>query len=448
MSDVARDAGDDSVLERKLGPFDATAIVAGLVIGSGIFLTTGTIAQSLPDPGWILLAWACGGAVSLCGALAFAEMGALFPRAGGQYVFLRESFGELPAFLFGWAYLLVIQSGSIAAVGVGFAEYLAYFVPGAPRPATAVALILGLTWLNQRGVRESSALLNVVTTLKVAAILGIALAGIWALDVAGSVPAAERAAVTLGPLPSWSGFGLAMIAVLWTFDGWNCVTFTAGEVRDPRRNLPLALSAGTGLVTLCYLLVNYVYVAALPIPELQQTTRVAERAVAHLFGQGATVLVVVLVLISTLGCINAMILTAPRIYFAMARDGLFFERLARVHPKRGTPAAAIWVQGVWGSLLALSGTYDQLFTLVMSAAIAFYAATGLSLFVLRRKHPAAERVARTPGYPVTPLVFVIAMSLVLANTLWERPLESLWGCALVAAGVPVWLFWRRKRGHT
>ena len=436
---------EDSELERRLGLFDATTIVAGLVIGSGIFLTTGTIARSLPDPGWILIVWAFGGLVSLAGALTFAEMGALMPRVGGQYVFLRESFGELAGFLFGWAYLLVIQSGSIAAVAVGFAEYFNYFFPSVERRVTAVSVILLLAWINYRGVRESSLLQNVFTSLKVLAILGIAAAGIWVLDLAATVPSSERAAVSLGTLPSWTGFGVAMVAVLWTFDGWNCVTFNAGEIRNPRRNLPLAMLIGTAVVTLCYLLVNYVYVATLPVAELQETVRVAERTVTRLFGADATVVVVLVVLVSTFGSINAMMLSAPRIYFAMSRDGLFFRQLARVHPIHGTPAGAIWVQGAWASLLALSGSYDQLFTMVMFALVGFYAATGVSLFVLRRKFPEAQRPMRTPGYPLTPLLFIAVMGLVLANTLWESPTESLWGLLLVASGVPVWLYWRRKR---
>ncbi|UCF36920.1 MAG: amino acid permease [Acidobacteriota bacterium] len=434
---------ESSELKRSLGFFDATMIVVGMVIGSGIFLTTGIMAESLPNPVWILAVWGIGGLLSLCGALTFAELGAMMPRAGGQYVFLREGFGDLAGFLFGWTYLLVVQSGSVAAIAVGFGEYFRYFFPFLPAAGTAIVVTLILSWINYRGVEESSLVQNVLTSAKILAILAIGGAGIYFLNWG---PEAEKFAFQApgAQFPALSAFGVAMIAVLWTFDGWNCVTFNAGEIKNPRRNLPWALILGTLTVTICYMILNYVYLKALPLEELAGTVRVAEAAISAIFSPTATVLIVLAVLVSTLGSVNACILTGPRIYYAMSRDRLFFRGLAEIHPRFGTPARAVLIQGVVSIIFALSGTYDQLFTMVMVAAMAFYGATGFSVFILRRKYPDAERSYKTPGYPVTPILYVGSTVLILLNSLVERPWESLWGCLIVLSGVPVYLYWKRR----
>ena len=437
---------EESALTRQLSLFDSVMIVVGMVIGSGIFLTTGGIARSLPHPGWILAVWAAGGLVCLAGALTFAELGAMMPTAGGQYVFLREAFGKLPAFLFGWACLMVIYSGSVAAVSAGFAEYLGYFFPSLPKVASSVASVLLLTWLNARGVRESARLQNVFSAAKIVAILGLGLVGSVVVQQKGlSLGAGGVAAPGSAGIPPLSHLGVALIAVLWAFDGWSCITFAAGEVKNPRRNLPLSLLIGTLLVSGLYVLVNYVYVAVIPIARLTDTVRVAEVTTTSLLGPRGAVVLVLVVLASTFSSMNAMILTGPRAYFAMARDGVFLPALAKVSPTRGTPAAAIWAQGIWSVLLALSGKYDQLFTFAMSAAMAFYVATGAAVYVLRAKYPGAHRPYRVWGYPVTPLVYIAGTGLALVNGLVDRPWESLAGFGLVATGIPVYLYWRKRR---
>lgn len=445
MTDQRSDLfSEKSELRRDLGLFDTTTVVAGLVIGSGIFLTTGGIAERLPDPGWILLVWLGGGVLSLAGALTLAELGALMPKAGGQYVFLRQAFGDLVGFLFGWTLLLVIQSGSIAAVAVGFAEYFNYFVPQLPKLAVALAVIGLLSWVNHRGVRQSSRVQNLSTVLKVVAMLGIGLAGLWVLHGPGGSKVAEPISFSLPPPGVWSAFGVALIAVLWTFDGWNCVSFNAGEIRNPRRNLPLGLFFGMLIVTALYALLNYVYVSAIPIDQLRGLVRVAEQAVSNLFGPTAAVLVVATVLASTFGSVNAMILSAPRVYFAMGRDGLFFSALARVHPTYGTPSNAVWAQSIWAGALALSGSYDQLFTMVMIAQLGFHGLTTLSLFVFRRKYRDIERPYKVWGYPVTPLLFLAVVTIIIINSFIERPWESVAGCGIVATGVPAYLYWKKR----
>ncbi|MCC6746949.1 MAG: amino acid permease [Deltaproteobacteria bacterium] len=435
---------EDSELARQLGLFDSVMVVVGLVIGSGIFLTTGSIAKALPHPSWVLAVWGAGGLICLAGALTLAELGAMMPKAGGQYVFLREAFGDLPAFLFGWAYLSVVHSGSIAAVSAGFAEYLSFFFPKVPRGVASVAAVLLLTWLNVYGVKDSSRLQNVFTLAKVGAILAIGLVG-SVLVHSGGTEAVRAPFAGTPPWPGAAAFGVGLIAVLWTFDGWNCITFSAGEVKNPRRNLPLALLLGTLLVTALYVAINYVYLAVIPIDRLKETVRVAEVATTSLFGAKGTVLLVAVVLASTFSSMNAMILTGPRIYFAMARDGLFLPALGKVDAKHGTPAAAVMAQGIWAAALVIFGTYDQLFTMAMCAAMAFYAATGAAVFVLRRKVPEAPRPYRTWGYPVTPLVYIAGTAFVMLNGFVERPWASLAGFGLVATGVPVYLYWRRRR---
>lgn len=443
-------------LVRGLTLWDATMLAIGSVIGSGIFLTTGTIAERLPSAPQVLLVWAAGGVISLLGALSFAELGAMLPSTGGNYVYLREAYGRLPAFLFGWAIFLVIQTGSIAAVAVGFAEYLGYFWPAvsvervlvtvpirsslgiSAGQIVAVAVILGLSGINILGVKVGGRAQSVMTALKVAAIAALILIG--ASSHAAAAPALLPVRLPVGGA---AAFGVAMIAVLWTFDGWYTVTWAAGEIERPQRSLPVALTAGVAIVTVVYLAVNYVYLMALPIDQLRGVARVAERAASALYGGAAARAVSGAVLLSTFGCVASLILSGPRVYFAMAADGLFFRRLAAVHPRYRTPAWSIGVQAIWSALLTLSGSYDQLFTYVMFAAALSYLATGLALFVLRRMQPARQRPYRALGYPVLPGLYVLATAWFVVNTLIERPVESGIGVGLLALGGPAYWYWRR-----
>jgi APA family basic amino acid/polyamine antiporter len=436
-------------------------MLVGIVLGAGIFMTTGIMASALPSPGLIMLAWAVGGLLTLAGAAVFAELGAALPEAGGGYVYLREAYGPLVSFLFAWVTLLVYQPGAISAVAVGFAEHLGYLVPrlGAEvemlrlplggftlsisaAQVVAAATILGLTALNILGLRVGSNILNVITALKVVALVGFAVLGVMAgrPAVAPGSPSASPGTADLA-----SGFGLALVATLWTYDGWINLSFSGGEVKDPGRTIPRALMLGTGALTALYLLVNAVYLFALTIPEMQGVTRVAEKATTALFGTGAGIFMVAVVALSTFGGIHGTVLTGARLYYAVAKDGFFFRSMAHVHPRHHTPDIALWAQGALAALLALSGRFDQLFTYCMFAALLMYAATTASVMTLRRKRPDLRRPYRVWAYPALPIVYIAALMALCLNTLLTRPLESLSGLLIVAAGVPVFFFWRRRK---
>jgi len=444
-------------LLKGLGTWDAALLTIGSTLGTGIFLTTGDIARVLPHTGLILLVWIAGGLLTLAGALTYAELGAMFPRAGGQYHYLKEAYGPLWGFLFGWTAFFVVNTGGTGALAVGFGEYLGFFlpffstshvlwsVPVGPLTWTVsggqVAGVLVITFLcavNYVGVREGAGVQNLVTVVKVGSLVALAGLGLFS-------PAVVRPAWT-APLPSGNvlmAFGVGMIAVLWAFDGWYGATASAGEMRTPERSLPLGLITGTAILTLFYVLLNVVYVRALPTETLAGTSRVAEAAASVMFGPVGARLVSLAVLISIFGCISSTIVWTPRIYLAMAQDGLFFAHLARIHARFRTPATCIVVQGVWAGLLTLSGTFEELYTYTIFAATAFHAATGLAVIVLRRTRPAERRPYRTWGYPWVPAAFVLSCVLLVGNTLATKPAESLIGVGLVAIGLPAFWWWRR-----
>lgn len=450
-------------LQRRLGAWDATLITIGSVIGTGIFITSADIARVLPDGRLLMLVWVVGGLLSIAGALSYAELGALYPDAGGIYTFLKEAYGPLPGFLYGWVCFLVIFSGGIAALAVAFGVYLGSFFPffgpehvlaavdlggwewtfsGAQ--LAAVAAILLLTAINYVGVREGAAVQNLLTVIKIGAVIAFCVLGFW---VAAPEPASPAAAPGPAELPFGlvAGFGIGMIAALWTYDGWYGATFSAGEMRRPERQLPIGLIAGTALIMLLYLALNAVYLKALSLGEMAATPRIGETAAAALFGPTGARAVAAAVVISTLGCLSSTILYSSRVYQPMARDGVFFRALARVHPRYRTPGRSLWAQSLWAVVLAASGTYEQIYTYVVFAAVLFHAATGGAVFVLRRKRPDAERPYRVWGYPVVPLVFIAASGVLVVNTLWEKPVESLSGLGFLALGLPAYFWWRRKR---
>ena len=448
-------------LRRELGLVDSALMLVGVVLGSGIFMTTGLMASALPSPGLIMLAWAVGGLLTLAGAAVFAELGAALPEAGGGYVYLREAYGPLVSFLFAWVTLLVYQPGAISAVAVGFAEHLGYLVPvlGADVVAVRVPLgsythsisaaqlvasatILGLTAVNIIGLRVGSNIANVVTTLKVAALIAFAFLGM----LVGRPPAAAAAttAASLGTSDLLTGFGLALVAALWTYDGWINLSFSGGEVKDPGRTIPRALMLGTSALTALFLLVNAVYLYALSIPQMQGVTRVAERATTALFGAGAGIFMVAVVALSSFGGTHGTVLTGARLYYAVAKDGFFFRSMAHVNRKHHTPDVALWVQGVLSAALALSGRFDQLFTYCMFAALLMYGMTTASVMTLRRTRPDLARPYRVWPYPALPLIYIAALAVLCLNTLLTRPLESFSGLLIVAAGVPAFFVWRRR----
>jgi len=451
---------EDAPLERALSTTDATLVTVGATLGTGIFLTTAAVAQAAPDPRGILLLWLCGGVLALAGALTYAELGSMFPEAGGQYVYLKEAYGPLLGFLFGWASFFIIMTGGIAVLAVGFGEYLGAFLPffSTAHPIWSVALpgggtwtatgaqlagavaIAGLTAVNYIGVVAGTRFQNVVTAAKILALV--------ALGGAGLLLPARPGTFVNGPSIFPMGLaaaGVGMIAVQWTYDGWYGATFMAGEMKNPARSLPIGIITGTAIVTALYVLMNFVYLRALPVAEVARTPRVAEASALALFGPGGGRMITALVLVKIFGCLASTILYPPRIYLPMSRDGLFFAALGRVHPVYRTPGASLVAQAVWGIALTFSGTYEQLYTYVIFAVFLFHAATGLAVVVLRRRRPETPRAFRVPAYPWIPLLFVAACLVLVGNTLVEKPTESGIGLGFLALGIPAFLFWRRRR---
>jgi basic amino acid/polyamine antiporter, APA family len=436
-----RSVTDDDGLVRVLGLGSGVLFVLGSVIGSGIFLTTGVMAAALPSATLLLVAWASGGALALAGGLTYAELGAMFPKSGGVYVYLREAFGPLIAFLYGWAAFLVFWSGGIAAVAVGFGEYLKYFVPGVSSAYVAVAAIVFLGAINYVGVRVGNAA-NVVLTI--AKVSGLAALPAMAMFASRTTP--QWTPIVPPVAHPLAAFGVAMIAVLWTNDAWYCVTWIAGEMKQPQRDLPRSLIYGIGLLTLIYLVVNVAYFYALPMSELQGTVRVGERAATAMVGSPGATLVALTVIVSTFGCDDAAILAGARLLFAMARDGVFLKACARIHERFRTPHIAIVALVVWSSVLALTGSYEQLFTYVMFASLLLHMVGAIGVFRLRRLRPDLPRPYRVWGYPVVPAIFIAASGAFVLNILIERPKESLTGLGLLALGLPVYWFSKRSVG--
>jgi APA family basic amino acid/polyamine antiporter len=445
-------------LIRRLGAWDAALVTVGSVLGTAVFITTADVARVLPHPGLIVAVWVLGGLLTLAGALTYGELGSMFPEAGGMYVYLKEAYGPLWGFLFGWASFLIIMSGGLAALAAGFGEYFGSFLPffstthvlfsvpvlrwtwtvngGQLAGALAIAL---LSVINYLGVREGAGVQNAVTIVKIGSIVGFAIFG---LMVAAPVTPHLMAPLPAAATPA--ALGVAMIAVLWGYDGWYGATFLAGEMRRPARDLPWGLLTGTLAVTVLYVLMNFVYVRALPVETMASTSRIGETAASVLFGPTGARLVSLAVAFSTFGCLSSTILYCTRIYLAMAQDGVFFRSLARIHPRYRTPAMSIVAQGVWAITLTFSGTYEQLYTYVVFAVFLFHAATGTAVFVLRRSRPDAPRPYRVWGYPVVPVVFILTSMAFVANTLFERPMESLWGVGMLVLGLPAYFFWRRQ----
>ena len=484
------DPGLDTEFRRELGTFDATMVVVGSMIGSGIFLVSAEMARTLGSPGWLLASWLLTAALTLAAALSYGELAAMMPRAGGQYVYLREAFNPLMGFLYGWTLFLVIQTGTIAAVTVGFARYLGVWAPVisedryliAPVHLTeryalslstaqlvAVGVIVLLTWTNTRGLKWGKLVQNVFTSAKtvvLVVLIGLGLLVGWnpgAVAANLGDPWTVRGAVPVGPgLTAADGFGLfvalcvAQVGSLFAADAWNNITFTAGEVKNPRRSIPLSLAAGTGLVMVLYLLANLAYLVTLPLAEIQQAAsdRVASATMeAALPGRGA-LLMALGIIVSTFGCANGLILAGARASYAMARDGVFFAAAGRLNAAR-VPAWALAVQGCWSAVLVLPRTvdpatgvygnlYSNLLDYVVSAALFFYILTTLGLFRLRITRPEAERPYRAVGYPIVPILYVAAATVLLVVLATYRTRTTWPGFAIVALGVPVYLMWGRR----
>ncbi len=451
-------------LVKGLGLLDATTLVVGSMIGSGIFIVSADISRQVQSPGLLILAWLITALMTLFAALSYGELAAMMPKAGGQYVYLRESFGPLSGFLFGWTMFLVIQTGTIAAVAVAFAKYAGVFFPEVSarryligsghiglttQQLVAIVAIALLTWVNTRGVRQGAIVQNVFTFAKTAALLALIVIGFSF----GKHPAAQANFDNFWRNSSWTLttvklVGVAMVGALFSSDAWNNVTFTAGEIRDPKRNLPLSLAFGVGVVSVLYLACNFVYLYVLPLAQIQHAPedRVATAAAGAILGPIAVKLVAGAIMISTFGCINGLILSGARVYYTMALDGLFFQRAGQLDPVRHTPVFALVIQGVWTILLTLSGQYSDLLDYVIFAVLLFYILTIAGLFVLRRTRPDMERPYRAIGYPVLPALYILAAGIIDVLLLFYKPRFALPGLVIVLLGVPVFYLWRKKEG--
>jgi len=434
-------------LPRVLGLWDMVAIVVGGVIGSGIFLVPADIARSVQAPLLILAVWVVGGLLSYFGALSFSEMSAAMPKAGGMYNFLREAFGPLPAFLFGWTLFLVIDSGAIATLTVAFASnYLPYFVKISPfgQKIVAAVFILFLVVVNYVSVRWGANLQNLLTIIKFVALAAVCIiVFVFAKDASASN--------WIRPLPSglsgsiFGAFGVALVASLWAYKGWEGATYSAGEVKRPERNLPMGLLIGTMACVIIYAVANMAYLYVFPASKIALSPRIASDVMNVVVGPVGGSIISIIILFSIAGAANQNFLCSPRVYFAMARDGLFFKRIADAHPRFLTPHFSIIALGLWSLVLTLLlETFQALFTYVIFGQWLFFGLTVAAVFVLRRKRPDMPRPYKTWGYPVTPAVFILAALFISFNSLIQKPKESLFGLLIIFLGLPAYLYWKRR----
>jgi APA family basic amino acid/polyamine antiporter len=463
-------------LRRELGLFDSTMIVAGSMIGSGIFIVTADIARTVGGAGWVLLVWLITGLITVTAAVSYGELAGMIPKAGGQYVYLREAYGPLAGFLYGWTLFLVIQTGTIAAVAVAFAKYTGVLIPWfseqhilfaaggfkiSAAQALAIAVIALLTLLNLRGLKLGKIVQNTFTVAKIASLVGLALlvftalrqGWIWSLNMETAWQGIWRhmqgkEMVSLEPVSGvklWAAIGVAMVGSLFSATAWENITYTAGEVRRPERDIALALVLGTSLVTLLYLLANVTYLAALPMELIRRAPldRVATLALSSLLGAPGGVLMASLIMVSTFGCDNGLILSGARVYYAMAKDGLFFERIGSLN-QNAVPGAALVLQGLWAGLLCLSGAYGDLLDYVIFATLLFYSLTVAGIFVLRFKRPDTPRPYRAWGYPFVPAFYILACAAIGLDLLIYKPAYTWPGLGIVLLGIPVYLLRRRR----
>ncbi|HEV8131620.1 MAG TPA: amino acid permease [Acidobacteriota bacterium] len=452
----------DAKLVRGLGLFDSTMIISGSMIGSGIFIVSADISRTVGHP-WLLLGvWIMTGVMTVLAALSYGELAAAMPKAGGQYLYLREAFSPLFGFLYGWTLFTVIQTGTIAAVAVAFGKFLGVFwpwvsstnvlfhlplgfteIPFNTQELVGIVVVVLLTWVNTRGLRAGATVQNIFTVCKIGSLLLVVVLGL-------ALGKADNSGAYAQPIAwSWNLLGLcaaAMVGALFSADAWNNITFTAGEVTNPRRNLPLSLALGTSLVIALYVLANFGYLHTLTFDQIAHAPedRVGAYAFEILFGSWGRSLISGAILISTFGCINGLILSGARVYYAMAEDNLFFKKAAEIEPKYHTPRFSLWTQAVWTCLLTMSGTYNQLLDYVIFAALLFYVLTMAGIFVLRKKRPDMERPYKAFGYPVLTVLYILAGLAIMVSLLIYKPNFSFRGLLIVLTGVPVYFFWKRK----
>lgn len=432
-------------LPRRLGLWSAIAILIGSSIGSGIFRVPTIVALRLEEPGAVLLAWVLGGVLAICGALTFAELAGAFPRSGGIFAFLLEGFGPLPAFLFGWAQLTVVRASVLGGIATIFAEYFGYFMQFTPAQVRYVAagaiILVGL--LNYLGVKNAAVFMNFTTAAKYLAVAGLALLAF----TLGEGTTANFAPDFSRPL-QLSLLGTALISIMWTYDGWPDVSFMGGEIKNPQRTLPLALIFGTAALVAVYLFVNLAYIYLVPLPEMAQSKLIATTAAERIpvFGGAGAAVVAGIVMLATFSALNGSMMTGPRIFFAMAESGLFFRGIARVSPRFQTPSVAIWLATALGVIYVLQNDFAQLADKFILGIWPFYALTVAAVFVLRRTQPDLQRPYRTWGYPVVPLLFLLASVGMMVNALVTDPVNTGVTFGIVLAGVPVYYAWRALAG--
>jgi APA family basic amino acid/polyamine antiporter len=452
-------------LVKGLGLVDSTTLVMGSMIGSGVFIVAADISRQVQSPGLMMMTWFATAALTLIAALSYGELAAAMPHAGGQYVYLREAFGPLAGFLFGWTMFAVIQTGTIAAVAVAFAKYTGIFFPDisdqiflvnlrnptiriTTQQALAIAVIVLLAWINTKGIRTGAMVQNVFTFAKIGALLALVAAGF----LVGRNPAAVASNFTgFWRHAGWNFdsvrlVGVAMVGSLFSSDAWNNVTFTAGEVRNPKRNLPLSLALGVAIVSALYIASNMVYLNVLTFDAIQHADkdRVAAAAASSMFGPVAVQIMAAAIMVSTFGCINGLTLSGARVYYAMAKDKLFFRQAETLNPRTHAPVFSLRVQCIWASLLTLSGRYNDLLDYVIFAVLLFYILTIAGLFVLRRTRPEMERPYKAFGYPVLPAIYMLAAGLIEILLLLYKPNYTWPGLIIVLLGLPVYFIWRKK----
>lgn len=469
--------------KRSLNLFDSTAIVVGSMVGSGIFIVSSDIARGVGSPGWLMMVWIIAGFMTIMAALSYGELAGMFPKAGGQYVYLREAYNPLTGFLYGWTLFLVIQTGTIAAVAMAFAKFSGLLVPWVsenivwyqegvfkfgPVQLVAIGSIAFLTWINTRGIQEGKKVQNAFTSGKFILLILFIIIGLSFASNSTAIqsnmkifwsPETEGAGgqhISLAGMALIAAIGMAMVGSLFSSDAWNNITFTAGEVINPKKNIPLSLFLGTLIVTILYLLANVVYIIALPVRgdpagadviargmQYALNDRLATASISGVFGNSAVLIMAAFIVISTFGCNNGLILSGARVYYAMAADRIFFKKVGTLNEK-GVPATGLIIQGIWASLLCLSGTYGQLLDYVIFAVLIFYALTIFGLFRLRKYRPEIERPYKAFGYPVIPLIYIILATIVMVILLFYKP-EYTWpGLIIVLLGIPVYFLWRRE----
>jgi basic amino acid/polyamine antiporter, APA family len=460
-SAIAKPSETQPTLVRGLSLLDSVLLLVSGIIGSSIFLTAKDIAGPLPQPMLFLLVWVLGAVISLFGCVAFAELGSMFPDSGGQYVYLREAYGDLPAFLYGWMLFSVANGGTIAALCVASAAYMGQIIPVISQEHVVLSLagitvtrahVVGLfliallTYVNVVGLRWGKLLQNVSTWTKFGAmaafvVLGFAIGkGSWT-NFSGH---GLGLAMGLGPAQFISAMGVGLIAVFWAYDGWVYITWVAGEVKEPRRNVPRAMVLGILVVGVIYMAMNVTYVYAMPLSEIAKHETIAHAAAAALFSPRAALWLSATIAVSCFSAAATCTLSGARVCLAMAQDGVFFKRMAEIHPKWRTPAFGLIGLGIWAAVLALSGRYDQLYTYVIYGMVLSYTLTVIGLFVLRWKRPDIPRPYRCAGYPWLPGIYVLAGTAWTLNTIFTRPTEAFWGTAIILIGVPGYLYWKRS----